>query len=466
MRFTVLLGCSVIAASLAIACGSDETTSGEEAAPLPERKPDDPTAPAADPSTPPNGATEPPPSAAITTTTSVIHKEHRAIPGVMFGGWGPHLGHLVRQASADGKSSTLWFVDDACAPASCNVNVNQRLDYLRFVDANKGWEKVDSISLPGTIQQNTATILSGTKAVSYGVDSGAQSLIECSRDLAAPAGQVAKGCSAVSSAIGASANYVGAALTPGGDRMAWYTNVKDGGGGSFSFFINYGGGWNGPRAGAIGGFNDASYINVAFGVNGDPTRFTMYSELVSGVAPAWSFVAGVGEGNTNVAAPVTWATSLAAPPNDPVITPNDVLVDPRTADTHWLGRTKAGATVYYFRAKGKAEVVGPLDVIAKASRARLVALASGAIALVRSDDGAPGGLVVQIADVAAIKAGSPIAWSAAKTLRPALPVGYTQIYAIYTESASYSAAARTSLEIALVGKTHENEVLHVSMTGL
>jgi hypothetical protein len=28
--------------------------------------------------------------------TQVITEEHRSVPGAMFGGWGPHLGHMVR----------------------------------------------------------------------------------------------------------------------------------------------------------------------------------------------------------------------------------------------------------------------------------------------------------------------------------------------------------------------------------
>ena len=52
-------------------------------------------------------------------TVERITGEHRAIPGAMFGGWGPHLGHLVH------ASRPLW-VDDLCSPnvaGDCDVNI-------------------------------------------------------------------------------------------------------------------------------------------------------------------------------------------------------------------------------------------------------------------------------------------------------------------------------------------------------
>lgn len=407
------------------------------------------------PSAPPTDLT-PVPVAEPTTVVRVLHQEHRAIPGVMFGGWGPHLGHLMRRKVND--KETLYFVDDACAPGACNVNVNQRVDYLRLGEA--GWEKIDSIPLPATIQQNTASIIAGDVAVSFGVDSGGKRLMECTRHL----DTAAKSCSPVSSAIGALANYVGAAVTPKGHRMAWYTNVKDGGGGSFSFMIDFGGGWNGPRTGPVGGFNDSSYVNIAFGVDGDADRFTMHSELVSGTAPAWSFVGGIGEGSAATDTPVVWSTSLVAPTSDSVISPNDILVDPKTADSHLLARTKKGAAAYYFRPKG-GKYQGPLQVFDKATRARLVSLADGTLVLVRTDEQA-GGVLLHVVAPSAIKAGEPVNWSAGTTIKPTLPADYKKIHAIYTESDSYSLAPRNSIELAIVGQVREHEVLHVSVTGL
>jgi hypothetical protein len=68
-----------------------------------------------------------------------ITTSHRAIPGQMFGGWGPHLGHLVRASGGE-----LFFVDDACeaqGPTACDVNRNTRLDAWAFDEATRTWKK-------------------------------------------------------------------------------------------------------------------------------------------------------------------------------------------------------------------------------------------------------------------------------------------------------------------------------------
>jgi hypothetical protein len=95
----------------------------------------------------------------------VIHQAHRAIPGAMFGGWGPHLGHLVRRGpAADAPDGEQWFVDDACAPGACDVNRNTRLDYLRL--RGNTWERVDSQPLPAGVQQNVGSVLVGDRIIS------------------------------------------------------------------------------------------------------------------------------------------------------------------------------------------------------------------------------------------------------------------------------------------------------------
>ncbi len=365
-------------------------------------------------------------------SVQLLHAQHRAIPGGMFGGWGPHLGHLL---CAD--SGALWFVDDACAAGQCPVLINQRVDYLRLEVGE--WKRIDSQALPSGIQQNTGSIVVGERVSSFGIDSAARRVIECVYQ---------KGCSAIPIDIGAAANYVGAAVSPGKSRMVWYTNVVDGGGGSFSFLADYGGGWNGPRAGAIGGYNDVSYIHVAFGDDGEPERFRMHGELVSGLAPNWSFAVGDGRGHLNQAAPVTWATPLAAFSTD------DIATDPTTGDTHLMVRTAKGSAAYYYRPKN-GSFGAPLHEFPTTYRARLVFLSDGSLVLARS--AAQGGLVIQRSS-----AGQAVDWKIVPELRPSLPGGYADLLAIYAESSIYQSAPVDSLELALVGSARENEVMHLS----
>lgn len=389
------------------------------------------------------------PALAPTVTTHVITTTHRAIPGVMFGGWGPHLGHLVRRPNGE-----LWFVDDACdakGASVCDVNVNRRLDAFRLTAT--GWEKRASVALPAGVQQNTGTIVTADGFAMYGIDTVASRPVECTL---VPT-TLASSCTTVPIALPKSTNYVGAAIAPSGTKMVWATTVAEGGG-SFHWMANYGGGWNGPRSGPVGGYNDASYINVAFYGGARKNEVALHAQLVSGLAPNWSFFGAVGSVDTTTSDPVSFAVLAAAPVADPIESTNDVLVDETTNDTHVLARTKSGAAAYFFRPDGGAWSAA-LAVIPASYRARLVHLADGRIVLVRSRNGA--GLALRISAPMTRSAGHPIDWPLLPDLPVALPAGYANLYAIYTESASYARTAPPTLDVALVADAHENEVLHV-----
>ncbi|MBL8742039.1 MAG: hypothetical protein JNK04_13120, partial [Myxococcales bacterium] len=188
-------------------------------------------------------------------STALISSQHRFIDGAMFGGWGPHLGHLIT------LGDDVFLVDDICAQpgdaslGACDVNDDHTLGYYRR--ATDGWSLVTTTTLPGVVQQNTATIASADGSVlhTFGIDVAGEKLQECV--FAVPAGPVS--CSELPFTLAPSSNYIGAAISPLGHRVVWWTTVVDGGGGGFHYIVDYGGGWNGPRSGDVIGFNDASY---------------------------------------------------------------------------------------------------------------------------------------------------------------------------------------------------------------
>ena len=387
-------------------------------------------------------------------TMEKLHTDHRYVNGAMVGGWGPHLGHLLRRKLISGGTE-LWFVDDSCAQnggSPCTVTVNQRVDYLRL-EAGV-WTKVDSQALPSGVQQNTGSVIVNDTVYSYGLDSAAQVLWECARVMTTGA----KHCRAVSSATGPGANYVGAAVSPAGDRIVWHTNVVDGGGGSLSIYANHTA-WDGPRTGGLGGYNDVGYVNIAFGIEKDPNRFIMHGQFVTGLAPNWSYAAGVAEGNVTAGNAVSWATPFVPPAGDSIMSTNDVLVDPDSGDTHVIARTHAGSAVYYFRPAGGAW--SRVQIWPNASRVRLVLIADRTIAMARGDTGK--GLTVVLAPLAKHSAGQPIAWDRLPVIQPTLPEGYKNIYAIYPESTIYQDTLSPTLELAIVADERQNEVIHVGI---
>jgi len=379
-------------------------------------------------------------------STSVITRTHRFVPGKMFGGWGPHLGHLLRRASP----AETWFADDACEQP-CNVDVDERIDYFRLDAA--GWTKVTSQALPATVQQNTGSILAGDTIFTYGVDVQHGQLVECKLTLTT----LAKSCAAMPVTIGASSNYVGAALAPNGWKVVWLTNVVDGGNGKFQWFVDYGGGWNGPRTGDIGGYNDASYIHAAF----DGTKLLMHAELVIGNAPNWTFTGGVGTVDVSSADAVTFATQLAPlMSDDPILSTDDIAIDPATRDAHLLARTKNGAALYYHRPPDGAWSAALFSFPAT-FRARLVFAADQTLYVLYG----PGakGLAWRAAPAAARAAGQPLAFASLTEHAVVLPAGYESIDAIYTESSVYQSAPVEGLRAVVVGDTTQNEALFVAI---
>jgi hypothetical protein len=389
-----------------------------------------------------------------------ITDQHRFIAGKMFGGWGPHLGHLVRANASQGTGRAFWFVDDVCsqtagAADACDVNHDLAIGY--FEETAAGWQLRTTVPLPGTVQQNTATIVSpaGDVISTFGVDVAGHLVQECKY---APAtGPL--GCAPLPFTLGTYANYIGAAISPAGARMVWWTEVVDGGGGSFDYVVDYGGGWNGPRAGTAGGYNDASYINIAFGAGSDQGRFTMHVQLVSGLAPNWSFLGAVGSGDLGTTDPVSWQNALSPPPGDTVESTNDVWIDPATDDTHLVARMHSGAAVYYHRPAGGA-FSGPLFTLPSTFRARFLAPDSRLVLLYGPSQG---GLAYRVAGKNDRPAGSPIAWSTLPESTIALPSGFGAVMAIYPESPAYQTILAQGIHAAVVGATTQNSVLSVGL---
>ncbi len=378
-------------------------------------------------------------------TLTPIFDDHRYVPGAMFGGWGPHLGHLVELGA--GETRALHWIDDHCDQAvagDCNVNVDRRLAVLRKDGA--AWTAVRTVALPGTVQQNTATIADGATAWTFGIDSGARRVIECRHD-------ATSACAAIPIDTGPMANYVGAAITPAGWRVVWWTNVVDGGGGSFSFLVDYGGGWNGPRTGAIAGYNDCAYAHVAFAPTGDGATF--FCQVVSGLAPNWTFSTLVGAARLAIDAPVTWTNALAPPSGDTVMTTSDLWIDPSTGDAHLLARSTAGTSLYYHRPAGGAFGAVALSLPAT-FRARWL-ITPSTVALVSGPDA--GNASVRTAARTATVAGQPLALVA----RLDVTVAGGLIQAIYPTAPVYQRAAPVAQTAVVVTADRQFEAVALDL---
>ncbi|MBX7192593.1 MAG: hypothetical protein K1X94_11075 [Sandaracinaceae bacterium] len=374
-------------------------------------------------------------------TVEVVTDRHRYVPGLMFGGWGPHPGHLVRAAG------TLYWVDDVCdqgVPGDCDVNVNRRVGVLRREAG--GWLSIGEIPLSG-IQQNTGTVATSSTLHTYGVDVASERLAECRFELVT----ASSSCASIPIATGASANYVGAAISPSGARIAWWTNVRDGGGGTFSYVADYGGGWNGPRVGPIAGYNDFAYAHAGFDPHGP--GLVLFGQVVSGTAPSWSFATLVGRASLTTTDAVEFTAALAPPAGTSIASTNDLWIDPRSGDAHLLARAASGAVVYYHQPPA-GSWSAPTVLEPPGLRARFLESPT-TLALVTGASG--GGVHVRRFARDALAAGSPLSFASATDESIAL-AGIGQVLAIYPEADVTQADDVGALDFAVVGDAQENLV--------
>jgi Putative peptidoglycan binding domain len=384
-------------------------------------------------------ATQQTATAPLLLTTKTITTTHRYDAGKMFGGWGPHLGHLLRDSTG-----ALWLADDT----GNDVNSNPQINYYKYSPSLQSWSLDGSNVLYGTVQQNTGPLMSNTDMIfSYGIDIAHSLLEECYYYTK----QSYKACNSITQIpVGTNANYVGAALSPSGTtRVVWWTNVSDNGSGKFSYIFNTNnGGWNGPFVLTLPGYNDLAYVTVAFvGEN----KLKYLGQVVTGTAPNWSYNALYGTISLG-SAPIILNTLQGLAPAVQTSS-NDIYVDAQ-GGTHLLYRS-FGSTVdlVYAYVTPTGQITAPALVDAKTSYARFV-VTSSALYLI----GAPstGGLKIRSVDLATVS--GAINWPAVQA-----QTFLTEPFdAIYPESRMYQYSAIPVLSFAVNPVARQNEVIHVT----
>lgn len=292
-----------------------------------------------------------------------ISDQHRYDYGKMGAHWGHHLGHLVRTATQG-----LWYVDDT----GTNVNRNPALHYHHF--NGRSWQLIKQLSNPNTIQQNTASIAIGDSIFSYGLNINGGYIEEAVFN--------ARTHEAIYNrkifATGASTNYIGAAVSPGGKRIVWWTRVVNNNGPSPWLYVYHDGeSWHGPIQSMVPG-NDFSYVFASF-VNDN--ELYVAGEVPGGIAPNWTYQMGVGKivlGN-----PLENFTLMPAN-----FTAHDIWVNTNNGDVHLFGHSFSSEVSYFYKpAAGNWPEFPAFLPIGGAGRFRIIEDAFGKLYLVFSQSG-------------------------------------------------------------------------------
>lgn len=289
---------------------------------------------------------------------STVTNTHRYSPQI-YGGWGHHLGHLLRNLNGD-----LFYVDDT----GSDVNINAGLDY--FKQSNGSWQKVASKSfVGGTVQQNTGSIINGNIIYTYGVNTQANKIQECTFDTTTNIGS----CQNLQFDTGINSNYIGATISRNGTRLVWWTNVSTSSP-KFNYIYNFGGGWNGPQSGNIAGYPDYSYVLGRMPNDSSVDFIGLSAKALGGSSSGYDVLTG--------------STILGNPVN------NWSLFGTQFASENWLDETlgnhyifqNAGITYYAYRAFG-GQIIVQYALPQNTVSARLMRSVDGLYLITTKNDG-------------------------------------------------------------------------------
>jgi hypothetical protein len=282
---------------------------------------------------------------------------------------------------------------------------------------------------------------------SYGVDIVGRRIVESYYDTDSGVGN----SSYLPFVLAPASNYIGAAVSPSGARIVWWTQVTDGRG-KFHYTYNTGSGWRRVISSSVNGYHGAAYVTIAFK---DNSNFTLQAELIRGQPQDWTFRSAVADGR--LGKPISrWVLLPGKRPNN-TMSPNDIWINPVSKDSHALTYTYNNDTAYYYRRKN-GSWTGPLYTFPAVYRARFIASDDGNLYMVYGKSGE--GLKIVAVSEREIE-GRPINWRKL----PVKPIptldGYDDIYAIYPESSAYQNNPVRGINFAAVGSQRQNEVLHV-----
>ncbi len=288
-------------------------------------------------------------------------------------------------------------------------------------------------------------MLSGSTLLSYSVNVVTRTLEECFVDTQNLA---SLGCNTIT--IGGpyttppQSNYVGAALDPNGARVVWFTTVGGAGSGQFTYTYNFGGGWNGPIAWTLPGYNTLEYVRAAFAA---PNLVTWHGQLLLGAFPGGTFDPTIAE--TMLGQPPSLTPLGGDAPGVEATSGADIWIDPRSGDQHAIAQASP-SLLYYHRpaAANWMDHAAPVHVFDDTFRGRFASADDG-LALVRGSASGRSGVEVWIAESTV----GPVDWSAA-TVVP-VPVddvpGLERPSGIYVEADAYQTEPVGGLEFALCG---------------
>lgn len=367
-----------------------------------------------------------------------VTSSNRHYPGIMFGGWGPHLRAPMRNSRDE-----LWFVTDS----GPDVLHDDQIIYHEF--DGKRWSEIARLKQMSGIQQNVASVMCGDIIYSYGISIREPLYVEeCKFDTK---WKKVLSCAAVEIGakplvLPASCNYVGAAVGPDAQKIVWWTTVGvNGAEGKWSYIYQQSNCWIGPVVSPLSGYNDFGYV---FASSSSPGALAIAGQLFKGAYPVGSYAVGCAEfrlGEKLEYAKNFYALNTNAP--NAGRSAADICVV--NAGTHVIAEAQ-GKLAYYFKPSGKkwSQCDSPICVLPNVHRARFCQTARNFYLITGSADGS----ALNIRSVAKSKSAAAVDWSKIAPVPVAVPASlFAEPSAIYVESRNYQTHDVERLNFSIVG---------------
>ena len=381
-----------------------------------------------------------PPAAQVEYRECTITDQHRFQEGAMSGHWGHHLGHLVRTAT-----NGLWFADDS----GNDVNETETVRYYQLT-GDTTWVFRAEVNNYGTVQQNTATVAVGDTLYSYGVDISGPALVQTWLKTTTMESRSHR-----FKYIDPSTNYIGAAVSPQGDRIVWWTQVVYGGSPCWWNYTYWNGTtWSQVIKTPITDFVDFSYVLATFS---DDSTFHVAGEALGGSIndgqTTWTYA--LGTGNVVLGHPMTDFEVLPGAN----LTACDIWFNDRTDDLHIIGNGVGGRLTYYHRHldgtwPGRADSVGDPETIWRGTR--FLDGPDGRLYLVLST---PDGL--KLKSIAGDSISGPLPLDSLTTYDLPGDSGFNRVFAVFPERREYQTTPVAGLNFAYPGNDYDfSHIIH------
>jgi hypothetical protein len=349
------------------------------------------------------------------------------------GGYAPHARGLMR--ASDGS---LWFALDR----PNGPHVNQGTYYYRQDLVSGAWQLMGETEFLPPVAASATTLMKDDVIYTYAIGQYSAIIQESHFSTTDPTFRGSRQIYSGGSPLTVEA-YPGAAVSPAGHRVVWWTEYPQYGTGTFVYLYDVGNGWEGPVVTPVDSYLGFAYFYAQFVSD---THLIMAGELFRRGATEFSVVFQAEVAELEIGQQLELVAGLYSHTGDIIRSVSDLWVDPSTGDVHILAESEGyrsgddytfnlqSRSLYYFHKPANeawAENNYALYRFDNTFRGRFLVSPTD-LKLIRGDTNGGG---IRVATVARADIDGALDWETIPEMQLAdLPFGFVMADGIWTET--------------------------------